>query len=202
MAIAVASASFLSGCGDSKPDDELAAKTVRPYAEQGLMMGIELTDFKRDNGWVDTDSPNRYKVQYTYNYRLSKPLAEVALQSAQAFKNEYDASQKNRSGFVGGFSTWAQSMQLSMTAEQWIDSQGAQFAKRRDGFLSNCEPCVAYWNQPGTEEDVSTRRYTFVTAWSRLEALGFKDDAKAGDKLPLSAWAAFIKTEKGWKPAS
>jgi len=202
IALLVAAASVLSGCSESKPNDDLAAKTVRPYAEQDLMKGIELADFKRDNGWVDTESSNRYKVQYTYNYRLTKPLPEVALQAAQELKNEYDASQKNKSGFVGGFNAWAESMQLSMGAGQWINSQGDQFIKRRDTFLGNCEACITYWNQQGSDEEVSTRRYTFITAWSKLEALGFKDDAKTGDKISRSAWAAFIKTEKGWKPAT
>lgn len=202
MVFATISMVLLFGCAEDKPSDALAAKTVLPYAEQRLVKGLELTDFKRDNGWVDTESPNRYKVQYVFNYRLTKPLPEIALQVAQDFKAEYDASKKKNSGFIGGLSAWSESMQLSIAAGEWIRNQGDQFAKRRDDFLSKCQACVVYWNQLGSEEDVSARRYAFIMAWSMLEELGFKDEAKTGDKVPRTAWAAFIKTEKGWKAAS
>ncbi|MEM8516299.1 hypothetical protein [Janthinobacterium sp. CAN_S7] len=202
MVLATISMVLLSGCADDKPSDVLTAEKVQPYAEQSLVKGLELTDFKRDNGWVDTESPNRYKVQYVFNYRLTKPLPEIALQGAQDFMAEYDASQKKNSGLIGGLNALNESMQLSITANEWIRNQGDQFAKRRDDFLSKCQPCVVYWNQSGSEQDVSARRYAFVMAWSNLERLGFKDEAKTGAKVPRTAWAAFIKTEKGWKAAS
>lgn len=193
---------ILSGCGDDAPSNSLAEKTVRPYAEQGLLKGLELTDYKRDNGWVDTESANRYKVQYTFNYRLTKPLPEVVLDLAQDMEAEYNTAKKDNTGLFGGLEAMGQSMQLTMGANQWIQNQGDQFEKRRDAFLGPCESCVAFWNKEGQQEEVSTRRYAFVMAWAKLEELGFKDTAKVGDKVPRHAWATFMKTEKGWRAAS
>lgn len=192
---------FLSACSDDKPSEEMAAKTVRPFAEQNLLPGMEITDYKRDNGWIDTDAPNRYKVQYVFNYALKKPLAEVVLEFAKQLQDEVQQKKKTNAGFMGIEARGAE-MAITMAATEFIKKQGDNFADRRDKFVGGCEPCVAYWNEKGSKDEVSTRRYTFLLAWAAVEDMGFKDDAKVGDKVGRSAWAAFNKTEKGWQPAS
>lgn len=191
-------ASVLSGCGRDGPGDKLSAEVVRPVAEVHVK-GIEVADFKRDNGWVDTQAPNRYIVQYKYNLKLAQPAPEVVLGLAKEIKAEFDESQKNP-GFMGVAALQA-SLDLHAGAGEWIHAQGDEFAARRDSFLKNCAKCVDYWNAADAESEAGVRRDAFVTAWERLENLGFSDTAGVGDKVARTAWAAFMKTEKGWVAA-
>lgn len=191
-------ASFLSGCGKDVPSDKLSAEVVRPFAEAHVK-GIEVADFKRDNGWVDTQAPNRYIVQYKYNLKLAQPAPEVVLGLAKDIRAEFDETRKNP-GFMGVAALQA-SLDLRSEADEWINVQGDKFAARRDGFLKNCAKCLDYWNAVGAEDEANIRRTVFTVAWRRFENLGFSDAAAVGDKSARTAWAAFIKTEKGWAAA-
>lgn len=79
----------LIGCDDRSPPDKLTEQVVRAAAEQSLLKGIDIVDFKRDNGWVDSNSPNIYIVKYTFNHQLSKSLGEVIMENAKDFEAEY-----------------------------------------------------------------------------------------------------------------
>ena len=87
-----------------------------------------------------------------------------------------------------------------MAVNQWIHNQGDSFKSRRDAFLGNCSPCVAYWNSEDAPKEADTRRELILSSWIYFEELGFKDDFKVGDSIPRNAWAFFSKTEKGWQP--
>lgn len=194
----------LTGCGDDKPSDKLASETVRKFANSDLTEGLEISDFTRENGWVDNDAPNRYKVRYTYNLRLTKPYSEVVLSTAKKIKEEFDANARKATGGLFDTNTLqnnVDTMQLSMTVNKWVQDQGDGFIKRRDDFLNTCAPCTEYWNSEDAPNEAKLRRQTFISSWIYLEGIGFKDTFKVGDSVPRNAWAAFIKTEKGWKPA-
>jgi hypothetical protein len=186
---------LLQGCDQKTPGDALASKTVRVYAERDLHDGLVIEDFKRQNGWEDTSQINTYNVRYSYNLKLSKSMAEATLGLAKEAVAEINASKKNP-GFMG-INQLQVSMGLSLAASEWINAQEG-FAARRDAFLSDCRACIDFWNQEGEPDMVKARRNAFVYAWSEMEKLGFKDAAKVGDKVPREAWAAFMKTEKGW----
>ena len=193
----------LSGCGDDKPSDKLASETIRKVAETDLSDGLEISNFTRENGWVDNEAPNRYKVRYAYNLRLAKPYGEVVLANAKLLKGELEENAKNESGELFDVNTLTnslQTMQLGIAIKTWIQDQGDGFSKRRDAFLNTCAPCIAYWNSEDSPKEAALRRQTFITSWIFFEKLGFKDSFKVGDSVPRNAWAAFIKTEKGWKP--
>jgi hypothetical protein len=188
----------LTGCGEDTPSDKLSSEVIRPIAESGIK-GVEISDFNRDNGWVDTQAPNRYVIQYKYNFKLTQPLPEVVLGLAKGVKAEFDEKQKNP-GFMG-IDAMQASLESSLAASQWINAQGSNFKARRDSFLGNCAACVEYWNREGAKDESKSRRDAFVLAWAHLESLGFTDSAAVGDKVPRQAWAAFTKTEKGWVAA-
>ncbi len=200
-----ASAIGLSGCFDDKPGDKLASETIRKYAEQDLSEGLEIADYQRSNGQVDPDSANRYKVTYSYNLRLKKPLAEVVLANAKDMQSSRVASGKQETGAFFDMTKLQNSlgdMQTGMIVSQWTQGQGDAFKARRDAFVGGCSPCVAYWNSEDAPKEAEARRTAFLLAWIYFENLGFKDGAKVGDSTPRNAWAAFSKTEKGWQPAS
>lgn len=182
---------FLTGCGEDTPNDKLTSEVIRPLTESGVK-GVETTDFKRDNGWVDSQAPNRYVVQYTYNFKLTQPLAEVTLGLAKEYKAEADKLIQN-SGFMGS----SAKLDMSARAADWKYAQGEKYIQRRDSFVGKCAPCLAFWNQASSEQEASPRT-AFILAWEHLETLGFSDSANTGDKVPRQAWAAFRKTEKGW----
>lgn len=186
----------LMGCSDSKPSDKLAAATVRPYAEQSLLAGMELTDYKRDNGWADSDGDNLYRVQYTFNYQLKSPFGEVVLENARKLSEELATAKKNGNALSGGLNTMA----LMMASEMWASNQGDLLKPRIRAVLDKCGPCEKYVNAEDVGVDeLKTRKLAFLSAMSMVENVGFTDDAKTGDKTPRHAWATFIKTEKGWQ---
>lgn len=203
VAVAISLVVILPGCGDDKPSDKLASETVRKVAENDCSTGLEVADFTRDNGWVDTETPNRYKVQYKYNLRLKKPYAEAVLAGAKEMQKEMAADSKKASSNlfdINAMQNGLQTMQLAMAANKWIQDQGDGFAKRRDSFVGACGSCVEYWNSKDAPDEAKIRRQTFIASWAYLENYGFKDEAKIGDGVPRSAWAAFTKTENGWQP--
>lgn len=59
--LVVAIAAFIAtGCTKKEdvPSEKLSADVIRPIAESVLLPGTTMTDYKRENGWVDTQSPN------------------------------------------------------------------------------------------------------------------------------------------------
>ena len=193
------SATILMGCNEETPNDKLSSATVKPYAEADLVTGLELTDYIRDNGWADNQAPNRYIVQYKFNYRLTMPLPNTVLGFAKEIKAELDEKTKNP-GFMGLDGMQAK-LASSTSAAQWIAAQGDKFAIRRDNFLGGCAECISYWNGEISENERQERKESFILAWAYFENLGFPDKATTGEKIPREAWAAFSKTEKGWAAA-
>lgn len=195
----------LTGCGDDKPSDKIASETIRKYAESEAAYGLEVANFKRANGQVDPSSANLYKVTYSYDLRLTKPLAEIVLANAKALQSDRVASGKQETGSsidMAKLQNTLGDMQTGMIVNQWIQSQRDTFKARRDAFVGGCSPCLAYYNSEEAPEEAEMRRKAFISSWIYVENLGFKDDAKTGDGVPRNAWAFFSKTEKGWQPAN
>lgn len=197
---------LLSACGDDKPSDQLAADTIHKIADQEAYTGLAVVDFVRENGWVDDQATNRYKVRYNYNLKLVKPYAEVVLSNAQILRS--DIEKKAKASGKGEFDVNAMqsglvSLQLTMVTEQWINNQGDNFQPRFQKFVGACKPCGAYIYDPGASHEEQLLRFrTFLSSWVYFEELGFKDDHVVGDKIARQAWSSFMKTEKGWQPAT
>lgn len=195
---------FLGGCGEDVPSDQLAAKTVRKYAEQVVYPGLEITNYVRDNGWVDEDAPNRYKVQYTFDLKLVQPFPVIVLDNAKllAATREQDAPQKNTGLFdVAAIQKNLEALQQEVAVNQWIEGQGESFMPRYKSLIKNCTPCIAFlFDQEVSPEARSARFNAFASSWGFFEDLGIEDEAQVGSSIPRSAWAAFMKTEKGWQP--
>lgn len=202
--LAIATLSILlSACGDDKPGEKLASTKIRQIAESEKLEGLEIADFVRDNGWIDDQTPNRYNARYKYNLKLIKPYQEVVLDNAKSYKAEIEDNAKKTGNYLfytNAMQTSLATMHLSMTVDQWIGNQGKDFKLRLEKFLINCESCIDYWNAEDASNEQNLRRETYIASWMHFEELGFKDDAVVGSKVPRQAWAAFMKTEKGWLP--
>ena len=199
----VLAATLVAGCMEDKPSDRLAAETLHKSAEGDVVDGLEIANFKRDNGWADADAANRYKVQYAYDLRLTKPYPEVVLRNAQALHEGMMADSKktgNQEFSVNKIQGVLSQMQVVSTSSQWVADQGDNFRARRNSLLDNCTPCVDFWNAGGTQDEVVLRRSNFISSWIYFEKLGFMDEAKVGDSVPRVVAASFTKTEKGWQP--
>lgn len=81
-------AAMLVGCGKTPPDS-LTEKVIRAGAEQTMLQGMEIGDFKRDNGWVENNAANLYTVKYTFNYVLKMPYGEATLENAKEIEHAY-----------------------------------------------------------------------------------------------------------------
>ncbi|EIN00418.1 hypothetical protein WQE_15346 [Paraburkholderia hospita] len=179
---AVLTSSLLTGCGKDTPDDELTARVVRPNAESGVT-GVEVIDYQRDNGWVDPQSANRYIVRYKFNWELKKPFFDIALARAKGERAE---------GSGGMFS-------LSDGTIEWLQKHDSnERSTRIDAMKAKCPACAA-WLSEGDEDETRARLNCFEDIWNALEKVGFKDTDLAGAKTPRTAWATFVKTEKGWE---
>lgn len=195
---------LLAGCGKDTPSDSLAAETVRKYADRDLHDGLVIAKFERENGWVDETSANRYNVRYNYQLQLAKPYAEVVLLNAKRLKGEEEQAAKTsgKGGFfdLGALQNGVEAMGQAMAVNQWIGNQGDAFAPRYRRFLAGCTPCAAWLSDEQLAEKERRARFAaFASSWGFFEDLGFKDEAVVGSGLPRQAWAAFMKTEKGWQ---
>lgn len=195
---------LLSGCGEEKPSDKMAADTVHKVAEQDANFGIEIVDFVRENGWVDDQTPNRYKVRFNYNLELVKPYSEVVLDNAKKIRNEMAQNSKGSGGGffdVNAMQSGLETMQQSMAVDEWVRNQGENFKPRFEKFAANCTPCMAYmYDKDVSKAEQNLRFQSYISSWGFFEGIGIKDDAIIGSKIPRQAWSAFMKTEKGWLP--
>ena len=195
---------LLAGCFEDRPSDKVAEPVIRKQAETDLVDGLALVDFKRDNGQVDPNSANRYKVTYTYRVQLTKPYAEVILGLASDLHAEWQGNQREP---VSDFDLDALQgsmtlMQNTMAATQWINAQGDGFIARRDALLGDCQPCLQFWNSEDAPDQAGHRRTAYILAWSHLEGMQFQDSFTVGDGVDRHAWGYFEKTEKGWLPSN
>ncbi|MBV2182373.1 MAG: hypothetical protein KUL86_14230 [Castellaniella sp.] len=189
--------SFGGWFGDSKPPDALTLKAATESAQQDVVLGTETRAFKRDNGWVDPNSANRYLVRYAYEIALTDDMPQVVLNLAKDTEAQLQEIKKNP-GFMGVDSLNA-TLSISNAASNWINGQEKPM-DRVNTFLSNCAECIAYWNNDGGEEEATTRhRNVFMASWSTLESMGFKDNMKKGDGVPWHSTISFMKTENGWE---
>lgn len=195
---------ILSGCGEEKPSDKMAADTVHKVAEQDANFGIEIVDFVRENGWVDDQTPNRYKVRFNYNLELIKPYSEIVLDNAKKIRSEMAQNSKGSSGGsfdVNAMQSSLEAMQQSIAVNQWVRNQGENFKPRFEKFVANCTPCTAYvYDKDVSKAEQNLRFQSYISSWGFFEEVGIKDDAVIGSKIPRQASSAFMKTEKGWLP--
>ncbi|MBW7925692.1 MAG: hypothetical protein H3C59_13255 [Burkholderiaceae bacterium] len=189
---------LVSACGDDAPDDALSAEVVRPYAEPGVK-GLQIVDYQRENGWVDSSDPNQYVVRYKFNLRLERPFPEVVLDLARDFELLRER-RRSAPGTAAKFVMAFEDMRSSAKAINWMEAQGSEFEPRLDRLSSKCAGCRVYLNGPVPVETRKVRREKFALAWSHLEELGFPDSSRIGDTAPGTAWASFLKTERGWRP--
>lgn len=192
----------IAGCGEDKPSDKVASEAIRKIADNDTTEGMEVANFKRHNGQLDPDSANRYKVIYSYDLRLTKPLPEVVLANAVALHNSWISSVKRETGAF--FDTTSlennlNNMQTTMAVNQWVQNQDGKFAARQDAFLTRCAPCVTFLKSEDVAKEAKLRQLAFLSSWIYYENLGFKDESKLGDRVPREAWSNFSKTEKGWQ---
>lgn len=195
-AVLALSSVLLAGCFEDRPSDAVAEPVVRRQAETDLVDGLAIVDFKRDNGQLDPDSVNRYKVTYTYRLQLTKPCAEVVLGVAQDLYQEWQAASK-QTGLMAMQGS-LERMQYGMAAGQWISAQGDSFPARRDAFVGSCARCLAFWNSEDAPEQADDRRTAYILAWDHLAQRQFEDGFNVGDGVDRHAWHYFVKTEKGW----
>ena len=201
LVVALAAA-IASGCTKKEdvPSDKLSADVVRPYAESALLPGTAISEYKRENGWVDTQSPNKYVVRYDFKITLAKPLPEAVLELAQQYMAELEETKRNPG--LMGINNMQTTLAISAGGSQWMAAQGDAFIQRRDAFLTKCAPCVSFWNgNERAEDDKKYPRFAYALAWAQYEELGFKDTAAVGEGVPRQAWASFMKTENGWAAA-
>lgn len=189
------------GCSEKTPSDKLTEQVVRPYAEQDLINGMEIADFKRANGWVDSNSPNLYIVKYTLNYRLTKPVGVAVLELAQELVKGLDEA--DRKGNAAMFNGGLEAMTLKLGVYQRMAQEGeASVAARRAKLWRDCQACLDFWNsENGGPKPTENRRIAFLASLYLFENLGFTVDSKLGDKVPRWAQASFVKTENGWQAA-
>lgn len=199
-------AMLLSACGEDKPGDKLAADTVHKIADREVHPGLAVTDFIRENGWIDNQTPNRYNVRFNYNLTLTQPYAEVVLNNAKAIEKERQQNSKTAGkGLfdVNAMQNGLEAMQQSMAITQWINNQGENFRPRYEKMIGNCAPCNSFIYDPALSKNEQNARFqTYVSSWGFFEELGFKDDMAVGKKVARQAWSAFMKTEKGWLPTT
>lgn len=188
---------LLVACNESVPSDKLAHDTILSDAKNDELDGLVVDDFKKENGWQDTSSANKYTVRYNYSLKLTKPLPEVVLGVAKSLEEEIQQQHKNP-GFLGVDELQA-NLNIYTEAENWVNPQKDAFIARSKAFLLNCKPCGEFISK-GSKSEIELRWNIFIVAWSELEKLGFKDGAHIGDKVPRQAWSSFMKTENGWRP--
>ena len=188
---------LLVACNENVPSDKLAHDTILSDAKNDELEGLIVDDFKKENGWQDTSSANKYTARYNYNLKLTKPLPEVVLGVAKNIEEKIQQQHKNP-GFMGVGELQA-SLNIYTEADNWVNPQKDAFIARSKTFLLNCKPCGDFIFK-GSKSETDLRWNIFIVAWSELEKLGFKDDARIGDKVPRQAWSSFIKTENGWRP--
>jgi len=188
---------LLIACSENVPNDKLTYETILSYAKNDELEGLVVDDFKKENGWQDTSSANKYNVRYNYNLKLTKPLPEVVLGFANGLVDTVQQRHKNP-GFMG-VDALQTDLNISTQADNWIAPQKDTFPARRDAFLLKCKSCTDFLSR-GSEDEINLHWNAFIVAWAELEKLGFKDKAIVGDKVPRQAWSGFMKTENGWRP--
>jgi len=191
----------LASC-DNKPSDSIAAPVIRKVAEENKLKGLEVVNFERANGQIDPNSANLYKVTYSYDLKLTKPVAEVVLANAKFYQEELAANAKRETGQFFDPTALENNltlMQLSMNANQWLTNQDGGFKARWDVLMNTCAYCVTWLDSEDMPGEAKNRKMLFLTAWAEIERYGFKDTATPGDTVPRQAWAFFSKTEKGWQ---
>jgi len=189
-------ASFGAWFGDSKPPDDLALKAATELAQNRVVSGTEARAFKRDNGWVDPDSANRYLVRYTYEMALKADMPQAVLGLAKEFEvtlSEFDKNPNDASPYGQA------SINIVLLSTNWTNDQN-NLMDRVNRLVSTCDQCIAYWNnEDGDEKTTDRHRIAFRASWAHLESMGFKDDMKKGDGAPWNLTVTFMKTENGWE---
>lgn len=189
FALIAVSAILLSGCDEKTPSDKLTSSVVRTYAQSDAP-GVDIVDWERDNGWVDTSAPNQYIVRYKFNWELTKPMYEVTLAEAQQNLAEYNKQPDVQRGVLA--------MGMGLAVQSWASDEANR--KRYQIMKRDCPSCLQ-WINAGSDKPDGLRISFFIAAWADVSDKGFADGAPVGAKVPRTAWATFKKTEKGWEKA-
>lgn len=191
--------SCLAACSANTPPDQFTEEAIHPYAEQNLLLGMYVVDFKHDSGWADKDYPNLYTVKYTFNYQLAEPVDNVILANAKLIANQIDGIK--HTGTMPPFASNLELASIQKGVDLWIAQQGQErIDARTTTLLERCKPCDAFWHaEQGGKQAVEHRHLSLLAALSMIEQLGFSLASKTGDKVPRWAQAGFTKTDEGWQ---
>lgn len=188
--------SFAGWLGDSKPPDDLTLKAATELAQNSVVIGTETRAFKRDNGWVDPNSANRYLVRYTYEIALKTDMPQAVLELAKELEvtiSEFNKNPVDESPYLQAL------INIHSASENWFRTQN-NLMDRVNQLFSTCHQCLTYWNNDDGDEAITkAHRLAFTASWSHLEYMGFKDDMKKGDGVPWHTTITFMKTENGWE---
>lgn len=196
-AVVTACVVLLAGCDDTPSNSMTDAQNKKVAETEAWVPSIKVVDFVRENAWYDQGNKMRYIVRHNYNLQLTKPFGEVALDMVKDMEKGAKSSQQ------GGLAAAAQSMAsgffvAGMQAE-------ANYQERFRAILKQCQECTNYlFKDEKAGKEVTTNRIIyFHLAWNWLSEHGFPEaETTTSTKSPRQAWTAFIKTEKGWMPAS
>lgn len=186
----------LFGCDDT-PSDSVVNEQNRKQAEtEAIVPAIKVVDFVKENAWYDQGNKMRYTVRHNYNLQLTKSFGEVALDIAMDMEKE---AQKNAQG---GLMAAGETMAKGLFVTQM--QADAAYKDRFRAILKQCEPCGPYiFNEEVDKSTRSDRILNYHIAWNWMVERGFPEaQTTTSTKIPRQAWTTFMKTEKGWLPAS
>lgn len=180
----------VAGCMKSVPPEELTLKAATDAAKAAAIQGVQVpSDFKRVNGYEDPANQKLYRVEYSYTLGLADDFENIVLAQAKRWRSE-DAA---KSGFFAEF----EFMQQDAIVLEWMKREQAK--ERMKTLLRRCPQCKAWIEEDGDVER-GNRLRDFVLAWKTYEEMGYKDDTKKGQGLPMTVIIAMMKSENGWVP--
>lgn len=191
----------ITGCDSKTPPESLTKDIVMKEASKELLHGMEIVDFKRENGWADQNAQNRYIVRYEYKIKLTKDMPAMVLEMAKATRKEVEDVNKNP-GFMG-LEAMGKQWELSLQAARLNKEEG--YAKRLEAFIGRCNECKEYLGADGNQSLSTSRLKAFESSWSYMLNdlnFGLTDEHTVGSKLERRYWVAFMKTEQGWMQAN
>lgn len=186
-----------SSCTEIRPSDELIEKTLMTYAKNEEMDGIIIDDFEKENAWEDTAGNNIYYARYKYTLRLTKPLSELILSNSKEL-TALLINKEEKPGFLG-LNDSLTAVSLVMQSSSWLSAQGQAGYEKLNEVIKDCLGCADFLYK-GTEEQRKIRGSAFIYALVYFENIGFKNNAKIGDKASRQVYSGFMKTENGWVP--
>lgn len=197
IAALAACALLLTGCEDTPSSSVSEAQNKKTAEGEAYVPSMKVVDFVRENAWYDQGNKMRYIVRHNYNLQLTKSFGDVAVDITKAMEKESEANTQ------GGLAAAAQAMGGGMFVAQMQARK--DYKDRFQAILRQCQECSGYlFKDDKVSKDVIGQRIiNFHLAWNGLAELGFPEaNTTPETKVARQAWSAFMKTEKGWMPAS